>query len=81
MAEKERQVHTVETREAYARQELQSKLRDLQNRFDDVKDSLMKTEADYKFGQTQLAEMREKLHKAEVQVQAFNLVRDDGIRG
>jgi len=47
--DKERQGHTVETREAYARQELNSKLKDLQLRFDDLKEDHGKRESELNF--------------------------------
>lgn len=36
--DKERQCHTIETREAYARQEISSKLKDLQLKYDELVD-------------------------------------------
>lgn len=38
--DKERQCHTIETREAYARQEINTKLKDLQLKYDDIKEAL-----------------------------------------
>ena len=39
--DKERQCHTIETREAYARQEINSKLKDLQLKYDETTETLM----------------------------------------
>lgn len=46
--DKERQCHTIETREAYARQELSQKNKELQMKTDDMKDALLNKENDLK---------------------------------
>lgn len=46
--DKERQCHTIETREAYARQELSQKNKELQMKIDDMKDALLNKENDLK---------------------------------
>jgi hypothetical protein len=46
--DKERQCHIIETREAYARQELSQKNKELQMKTDDMKDALLNKENDLK---------------------------------
>lgn len=46
--DKERQCHTIETREAYARQELSQKNKELQMKIDDMKDALLNKENELK---------------------------------
>ena len=49
-------------------------MRDVQTKYQDAQAALLKREADFKFGQEQVMELRERLHQAEVQVQAYAMV-------
>lgn len=46
--DKERQCHTIETREAYARQELSQKSKELQMKVDELKDQLLHKKGEIK---------------------------------
>lgn len=71
--DKERQCHTIETREAYARQEINSKLKDLQLKNDDLKETVTAKDNEIVFSKQQIEELKDKLQKSEVQVQAYSL--------
>lgn len=71
--DKERHCHTIETREAYARQEINSKLKDLQLKYDDIKENLGQKENELQFSKQHVDELKDKLQKSEVQVQAYTL--------
>ena len=71
--DKERHSHTIETREAYARQELNSRLKDLQLKYDDLKETLTEKDSELVFTKQQIDELKDKLQKTEVQVQAYSL--------
>ena len=47
--DKERHCHTIETTEAYARQETTQKYKDLINTHEELKDQMMKKESELKF--------------------------------
>ena len=71
--EKERQCHTIETREAYSRQEISQKHKDALLKCDDLKDSLRTKENELKSLQEALELCKDKLQKAEVKIQAYDL--------
>lgn len=58
--DKERQCHTIETREAYARQELSQKNKELQMKADDTKDQVLQLSGDLKQKDMVIDKMREK---------------------
>ena len=71
--DKERHCHTIETTEAYARQETSQKYKDLIQTHEDIKDQLLKKERELKFTLDQLSDNKDKLREAEVQVKAYDL--------
>lgn len=71
--DKERQCHTIETREAYARQELSQKNKELQMKIDDMKDALLNKQNELKQQELAIETLREKHQRNEVQIQALHL--------
>ena len=66
--DKERQCHTIETREAYARQELTLKVKDLQQKHEDQKEANQMQEREMKQMRENLQGVKDKLQKTEVKV-------------
>ena len=66
--DKERQCHTIETREAYARQELTLKVKDLQQKHEDQKEANKMQEREMKQMRENLQGVKDKLQKTEVKV-------------
>ena len=66
--DKERQCHTIETREAYARQELTLKVKDLQQKHEDQNETNQMQEREMKQMRENLQGVKDKLQKTEVKV-------------
>lgn len=66
--DKERQCHTIETREAYARQELTLKVKDLQQKHEDQNEANQMQEREMKQMRENLQGVKDKLQKTEVKV-------------